>query len=253
MTPGGLRLPSASPPADRLLTGSRKRTETHPPRAGPQTTGRASQVAGLPKSRWSSRRWSPVASRQLHDPSERVCRESSMRTIRVADPSDWITRQVPRRPERRRSRLASWAATLPVILLVPALLLPYVPAAATSPSLSVSPASIAPRAVGQGTEAPARRAALSCSRRSLAAHARVRRRVARFASGRRPAVASPAGTAVRGRTVASGGDRRLPADPTQPRPPHRPTPTPPARPTPAIPTPPRPHAQPPRPQRCRPG
>ena len=67
-----------------------------------------------------------------------------MRNIRVADQSEWIVdlpSPVPRRPH---SRTASWLATLVMMLLVPALLLPLAGALAASSTISASPQPVAP-------------------------------------------------------------------------------------------------------------
>ncbi|MFI5043044.1 MAG: hypothetical protein ACHQNA_14565, partial [Acidimicrobiales bacterium] len=70
-----------------------------------------------------------------------------MRNIRIADSSDRIVAvSTPGRPPQgpRHRRVRDWLATLPILLLVPALAIPFVGAEAAGPSLSVTPASIAP-------------------------------------------------------------------------------------------------------------
>ena len=70
-----------------------------------------------------------------------------MRNIRIADRSDRVVAasasgRPPLSPRRRSVR--DWLATLPILLLVPALAVPFAGAEAAGPSLTVTPASIAP-------------------------------------------------------------------------------------------------------------
>lgn len=63
-----------------------------------------------------------------------------MRNIRVADRKDWVFEPVaPTPPPRhhRSSRARDWLATLPVLLLVPVLIFPFVSTSAGSPTLQV--------------------------------------------------------------------------------------------------------------------
>jgi hypothetical protein len=48
-----------------------------------------------------------------------------VRNIRVADRSEWIVNQPPAAPRRRQSRVATWLATFVMLLLVPALVIPF--------------------------------------------------------------------------------------------------------------------------------
>lgn len=58
-----------------------------------------------------------------------------MRNIAIADRKDWVTSTPPAPPPRRRSPLRDWLATIPIILLVPALILPSLGTAAAGPTL----------------------------------------------------------------------------------------------------------------------
>jgi hypothetical protein len=49
-----------------------------------------------------------------------------VRNIAIADRKDWVINQRPEPPAPRPSKLRDWLATLPIILLVPALILPLV-------------------------------------------------------------------------------------------------------------------------------
>ncbi|MDH5243734.1 MAG: hypothetical protein OEX05_07360, partial [Chloroflexota bacterium] len=69
-----------------------------------------------------------------------------MRNIAIADRKDWVfdapkPPQAPRPPDRR-SRLRDWLATVPIILLIPVLLLPFAAATAGTPSLDATPSSV---------------------------------------------------------------------------------------------------------------
>ena len=64
-----------------------------------------------------------------------------MRNIAIADPRDRVSESPdPVRPARRPSRLRDWLATLPIILLVPALVVPFAVTSAGEPTLEFSPA-----------------------------------------------------------------------------------------------------------------
>lgn len=67
-----------------------------------------------------------------------------MRNIRIAEPRDRIT-AIPAsvRPARPR-RMRDWLATIPILLLVPALALPFMGASAGGPTISVTPDAAAP-------------------------------------------------------------------------------------------------------------
>lgn len=69
-----------------------------------------------------------------------------MRNIRIADPADRFRQETALRPRTATSRWTSRLATLPILLLVPALVVAWLPVAATGPELTTSPA---PVAVGQ--------------------------------------------------------------------------------------------------------
>ena len=58
-----------------------------------------------------------------------------MRNIAIADRKDWVTSTPPARPPRRRSPLRDWLATIPIILLLPALILPSLDTSAAGPRL----------------------------------------------------------------------------------------------------------------------
>jgi hypothetical protein len=80
-----------------------------------------------------------VAARTPPEGRPRLSAEASdVRNIRIADPHD--RGPAPRsNTRRRRSRTRDWLATIPVLLLLPALALPFVGADAGGPTLSVSP------------------------------------------------------------------------------------------------------------------
>jgi len=169
-----------------------------------------------------------------------------MRTIRVADPSEWVTRRVPQPPQRRRSRRADWAATVPIILLVPALLLPFAPTAAASPFITVSPASIAPGGTvtvrGDGFARGNTGSVVLDDALSLDSY-RVTGRGSFKVRVRMPTQLSPGGHTMAaveaGATIASATVTVAAAQPS-PTPTPKPTPTPAPAPTPAptpIPTP----------------
>ena len=64
-----------------------------------------------------------------------------MRNLRVADRRDWVVNQPTAEVPRHRSRLRELLATLPILLLVPALALPLAGAAGRTPTLVVDPGS----------------------------------------------------------------------------------------------------------------
>lgn len=69
-----------------------------------------------------------------------------MRNIRVADRSEWVINQPPNRPAGRSSRSVDWLATLPILLLIPAILLPLVSARGAMPRITATPEVAAPGA-----------------------------------------------------------------------------------------------------------
>ena len=63
-----------------------------------------------------------------------------MRNIRIADRKDWVfSHPEPPPPPSRWSKHRDILATLPIILLIPALILPFVMTAAATPSLEMTP------------------------------------------------------------------------------------------------------------------
>src|SRR5206468_11074118 len=71
-------------------------------------------------------------------------REDVVRNIPIADRKDWVINQRPVAPAPRPSKLRDWLATLPIVLLVPALVLPLVMTAAAGVSLKAVPGSASP-------------------------------------------------------------------------------------------------------------
>ena len=69
-----------------------------------------------------------------------------MRNIRVADRRDWVTnaprRTPPSRAPRRSSRATDWLATVPIVLLVAAIVLPLASLSAAGPTLTATPSSV---------------------------------------------------------------------------------------------------------------
>jgi hypothetical protein len=57
-----------------------------------------------------------------------------VRNIAIADRKDWVTSRPPA-PPPRRSPLRDWLATIPILLLVPALILPWLGTSAAGPTL----------------------------------------------------------------------------------------------------------------------
>ena len=66
-----------------------------------------------------------------------------MRNIRIADPRDRVTPIPAPVPATRHRRLRDWLATIPIVLLVPALALPFMGTAAAGPTITVSPDTVA--------------------------------------------------------------------------------------------------------------
>ena len=87
-----------------------------------------------------------------------------MRNIRVAPRSEWVSNRPPAMAGGRRSRLTNWLATLPIALLIPALIVPFQHAQASTPTITASPATLGAgdpfRVQGTGFQAAARGALL---------------------------------------------------------------------------------------------
>ena len=68
-----------------------------------------------------------------------------MRNIRIADRKDWVFEAPPPvQPPSTPSRSKDWLATLPILLLVPVLMFPFMAISAGGPTLEVNGGSVSP-------------------------------------------------------------------------------------------------------------